>query len=59
MSWDSILFVLSPLQVLNIKKAIKASSSSQDIDDQHMQADTREMEVQAIKPVKKSSKIKG
>ncbi|XP_033641968.1 COP9 signalosome complex subunit 7b-like isoform X1 [Asterias rubens] len=46
-------------EVLNIKKAIKASSSSQDIDDQHMQADTREMEVQAIKPVKKSSKIKG
>ncbi|XP_022104145.1 COP9 signalosome complex subunit 7b-like [Acanthaster planci] len=48
-------------EVASIKKAIKASSSSttQDVEDQHMAADTREMEVQATKPVKKTSKIKG
>ncbi|XP_072047261.1 COP9 signalosome complex subunit 7b-like [Amphiura filiformis] len=45
-------------EVANLKKAIKASSSSQDVEDQHM-TDSREMEAQAVKPQKKTSKIKG
>ena len=49
--------LLAPFQVANLKKAIKASSS-QEVEDQHM-SDSREMEAQAVKPAKKSSKIKG
>ncbi|XP_071945062.1 COP9 signalosome complex subunit 7b-like [Antedon mediterranea] len=44
-------------EVINIKKAIKASS--QDIDEQHMSTDTREADIQPSKPAKKQSKMKG
>ncbi|XP_071494085.1 COP9 signalosome complex subunit 7b-like [Diadema antillarum] len=46
-------------EVSNIKKAIKASSATQEGDEPDMGVDTREMEAQAIKPTKKTSKIKG
>lgn len=46
-------------EVTNIKKAIKASSAAQEGDEADMGVDTREMEAQAMKPSKKTSKIKG
>ncbi|PIK58227.1 putative COP9 signalosome complex subunit 7b-like [Apostichopus japonicus] len=46
-------------EVENIKKAIKATSSSQEGNDTDMGVDTREVDVSSLKPVKKSSKMKG
>lgn len=46
-------------EVENIKKAIKATSASQEGNDVDMGVDTREVDVSSLKPVKKSSKMKG
>ncbi|XP_785591.2 COP9 signalosome complex subunit 7b [Strongylocentrotus purpuratus] len=46
-------------EVVNIKKAIKASSVAQEGDEADMGVDTREMEAQSMKPSKKPSKMKG
>ncbi|KAJ8021743.1 COP9 signalosome complex subunit 7b [Holothuria leucospilota] len=46
-------------EVENIKKAIQASSSSQEPNDADMGVDTREVDVSSLKPVKKQSKMKG
>lgn len=53
------LVFFSLVQVENIKKAIKATSSSQEGNDTDMGVDTREVDVSSLKPVKKSSKMKG
>ncbi|XP_077990244.1 COP9 signalosome complex subunit 7b-like [Glandiceps talaboti] len=44
-------------EVANIKKTLKATS--QDMDDQHMSTDSREVETQPARTTKKTSKVKG